>query len=94
MVSRTAIGEDRFIDIGQPQLNSDPLGTAERIYQFAGLELNPDVRRAMRSWSEENKVGSRGAHNYTAEEFGLTAEEISGTFADYIERYQQYWASR
>jgi hypothetical protein len=91
MASRAVIGEDRFLDIGQPQLNADPLGTVERIYDFAGLELRKEVLMAMKTWSEQSKVGSRRAHNYTAEEFGLTDEEIRTSFAGYIDRYRQYW---
>ena len=82
MASRVVIGEDRFLDVGQPELNADPLGIAERIYEFAGLELRPEVRTAMTSWTEQNQPGSRGAHTYTAEEFGLTDEEIRTKFAE------------
>jgi len=91
MASRAIIGEDRFLDIGQPELNADPLGTAERLYEFAGLELSGEVATAMKSWSEQNEAGSRPEHHYTAEEFGLTDEEIRTSFAGYIDRYQQYW---
>jgi len=93
MASREAIGEQRFFDIGQPQLVNDPLGSADRIYDFADLELRPDVREAMGSWSVENQTGSRGAHSYSAEEFGLSEAEIGTKFAEYIDRYQQYWTA-
>jgi hypothetical protein len=93
MASRAIIGEHRFLDVGQPQLNADPLGTAERIYDFAGFELSSEVRTAMKSWGEQNQAGSRGSHKYSAADFGLTDEEIRTKFAEYIDRYHQYWSS-
>ena len=91
MTSRSVIGEERFFDIGQPQLNRNPLDVAEHIYEFAGLELTPEVRESMRSWSEGNESGPRGTHKYSAEEFGLTEDEIRTKFAEYIDRYQRFW---
>jgi hypothetical protein len=92
MAARPVIGEERFVDIGQPELNADPLGVAERIYDFAGLDLTPDVRAAMAQWSEQNRAGARGEHQYTAEEFGLTDEEIRAAFADYLDRFGSFCA--
>jgi hypothetical protein len=94
MAARPAIGDDRFLDIGQPELVADPVGVAERIYDFAGLQLTDDVRDAMAHWAGENEVGSRGRHRYSAEEFGLTSEEIGAAFADYLDRFGTYCAER
>jgi hypothetical protein len=87
MVAQPDIGENRFFDIGHPRLNTDPVGTAEEIYDFAGLRLDDGVRTAMVQWSEENRAGSRGEHRYSPEEFGLTADEIRAAFAEYLERF-------
>lgn len=88
--ARAVIGEDRFVDVGQPELNADPIGIAERVYDFAGLELDDSVRDAMVTWSEEHRAGSRGEHKYTAEEFDLTDDQIRDTFADYLDRFAEY----
>ena len=92
MDSRSAVGEERFLDVGQADMERDPLGTAERIYEFAGLELAGDVRVAMRGWAAQNQRGSRGVHDYTAEEFGLTVEGLRDTFAEYRKRFAAYIA--
>jgi hypothetical protein len=84
------IGEDRFVDVGQPELQADAVGVAERVYDFAGLELDDSVRGAMGEWSAGNRAGSRGAHRYSAEEFGLTDDEIREVFGDYLDRFGQY----
>ncbi len=87
MADRAAIGEDRFVDVSQKQLEADAVGTAERIYDFAGLELDSSTRASMGEWAANNRRGARGQHNYTAEEYGLTTDEIRSAFADYIERF-------
>ena len=71
IAAREAIGEHRFIDVGQLQLQGDPVGVAEQIYDFAGLDLSDDARAAMAQWGTDNRAGSRGQHQYSAEEFGL-----------------------
>jgi hypothetical protein len=94
MAARPEIGKERFLDIGQPDLQADAVRTAERIYDFAGLHLADEVRSAMVGWDAENRAGSRGAHNYTPEEFGLSPPEIRDAFSDYIERYGSCWSPK
>jgi len=94
MADRDVIGDDRFIDVGQPELHADPVGVAERVYDFAGLRLDDHVRTAMTEWSAQNRAGSRGEHRYSAEEFGLTTNEIRHAFAEYLDRYGDYCAPR
>ena len=88
--ARARLGEDRFIDVSQQQMNSDAVEVAERIYEFAGLELTDGQRQVIRDWAEENKAGSRGAHTYTAEQYGLTDDEIRAAFAPYLEVYGKF----
>ena len=85
--ARKLIGEDRFIDVGQPQLVHDPIGVAERVYELAALRLEGSVADAMKTWSARNEIGSRGEHHYRAEEFGITEDEIREMFADYLDRF-------
>jgi Sulfotransferase family len=94
MAARPAIGEERFVDIGHPELNAEPLRVAERIYDFAALRLTDDVRTAMAQWTEQNQAGSRGQHRYTAEEFGLTEDEIRAAFAEYLDTFGGYCVAK
>ena len=90
IAAREAIGEHRFIDVGQLQLQGDPVGVAEQIYDFAGLDLSDDARAAMAQWGTDNRAGSRGQHQYSAEEFGLTDAGIRDAFVEYFDRYGKY----
>ena len=87
MADRAVIGEHRFLDVHQQQLEDDAGGTAERIYDFLGQELNSSTRASMGEWAASNRRGARGEHRYTAEEYGLTTDEIRVAFGDYIERF-------
>ena len=88
MSARNAIGENRFHDIYQQQLETQPVETVEGIYDFLGLELTDLVRSEMQRWSAQNQKGSRGQHHYTTEEFGYDAETIRLAFSDYMERFR------
>ena len=76
MAARSILGESRFIDVQQSELDAHPIQTAERIYDFLGLELNDSVRSAMARWSDDNRRGARGEHKYGPDEFGLSVEDI------------------
>jgi hypothetical protein len=88
--SRARIGDDRFIDISQPEMEASAVAVAERIYDFAGLTLSDELRATMAAWAEQNRSGSRGAHSYSAEQYGLTEDEIRDAFADYLDAYGKY----
>jgi Sulfotransferase family len=87
MSDRTAIGEHRFLDVTRGQLDADAVGTAERIYEFLGVEMNSATRATMGEWAAANRPGVRGQHRYTAEEYGLTKGDIRVAFRDYMERF-------
>jgi hypothetical protein len=87
MADRDAIGEHRFLDVTQRQLDADAIGTAQRIYGFLGLEMDNFTRTAMVEWSAANRPGARGQHHYSAEEYGLTKRGIRSAFKDYMERF-------
>lgn len=91
--SRAVLGEERFLDIGQPEMERDPVGAAERIYDFAGLTMTPEVRRDMAAWAEDNRRGARGEHRYRAEEYGLSSERIREAFGDYLRDFGAYCAA-
>jgi hypothetical protein len=85
--ARARIGEDRFLDIGQRQIERDAVGTARRIHTFLELKLTDDVQLAMADWAEANQRGSRGEHHYSAEGYGLTDDAIRDAFASYRDRF-------
>jgi hypothetical protein len=85
--ARARIGEDRFLDVHHEDLNTDPMGTVGRVYDFLGLDLEPATARVIDDWQRANRTGARGAHRYTPEQFGLYAAQIRDDYDFYIRRF-------
>jgi hypothetical protein len=78
---------DRFVDVWFLDAVQDPVTQARRIYEIAGIAFTPDVEQAMRAFMATNPREGRPPHQYTLEEFGLSAEGIARDFAEYRERF-------
>lgn len=88
--SQTIRLADRFLDLGQKEVEPDPLGVVERVYEFAGLSLDADLRRTMAGWAAENQRGARGGHDYSPEEFGLSNSTIRRAYKAYLDEFGDY----
>jgi hypothetical protein len=87
MRARSIIGEERFLDVSQHEMEQDAVAVARRVYEFLGLDLTDETTAEMQTWSEANKRGSRGVHTYSAEEYGLTTGAIRDAFQPYMQRF-------
>jgi len=87
IAARGHLGEDRFLDVHHREFLADSIGIARRVYDFLGLELTPTVEQAMREWHAKNRTGARGAHRYTAEQFGLSTAQIRSDYDFYIRHF-------
>jgi hypothetical protein len=84
--ARARIGEDRFLDVHHREFIRDTAGTFARIYDFLGLDLRPQVQDAMRAWQRENG-SAHGAHRYSAEQYGLSVDQIRSDYDFYIRHF-------
>jgi hypothetical protein len=78
---------DRFVDVPFKQTVSDPLGTAHRVMAELGLSVGTEDEHAFTDYIARNKEEKHGSHSYTAEEYGLTAEQLEKDFRFYTEEY-------
>lgn len=78
---------ERVLEVFEHQLVADPLTLAARIYDFAGQPLSQASEAAMAAWIGRNPKGRHGAHRYTAEEFGVTSDELAEQFSAYRRHY-------
>lgn len=78
---------DRFLDVDYRAVGRDPLGEAQRVYDWLGLDCDRDATRAMRIWLDANARDERPAHAYSLEEFGLDAEGLQSDFCEYRTRH-------
>ena len=87
IAARARIGEDRFLDVHHRELVSEPEATIRRVYAWLGLELTPQVWSTIAVWQEANRVGAHGQHRYTAEQYGLTTDQIRSDYDFYIRHF-------
>lgn len=76
------------------ELNSDPVGTAERIYGHFGM---PVGARTLDAWKRHVKTDARsghGAHRYQAESAGIQASEVEARMPEYCASYRQRYGHR
>lgn len=87
MSVRTTAPQSSFIDIDFKHTVKQPMAVIEQIYHFIGWPLTEAVRAAMQRWLEADASSHSGGHDYTPEQFGLTAEGIRKDFTDYSQRH-------
>lgn len=87
IAARARIGENRFLDVHHQDLVGDPLGTLARVYEFCDLELTPATEQAVLAWQEANRTGAHGTHHYTAEQFGLSTDQLHSDYAFYTDHF-------
>jgi len=87
IAARQRMDERRFLDLHHHELVADPFGTIRRVYEFLELELTPAVLTALEDWHARNRSGAHGQHGYTAEQFGLSVEQIRSDYRFYIEHF-------
>lgn len=86
MASREAYGnEDTFFDVRFHELVQDPGAMVDQITDHFDLPKVAD--EAIQNWLNNGRSDKRGAHQYSAERYGLDRCAILKEFAPYIERF-------
>ena len=78
---------ERFVDVHFKAMLSEPLEQAQRVMAELDLPAGADDVAAFTTYLEHNRSERHGSHSYTAEEFGLSAEQLERDFAFYTEAY-------
>ena len=87
MATRDRVQDRGFVDVSYYDLIQDPIPEVERIYQAAGLELEPEALDAMQAARKVNKQHKYGRHKYAIEDFGMTREDIESRLSAYRARF-------
>lgn len=93
LAARARVPAENILDLAYTDIVADGLGAAERIYDFAGLELTEQARADLAGWNADNAQHKHGRHSYDVTDYGLTDELIAQAcdqyrkqFADYLDR--------
>lgn len=78
---------DRFVDVPFKATVAEPLDTVQRVMAGLGLDVAPADLAAFEAYLERNREERHGTHTYTAEDFGLSTEQLESDFRFYTEEY-------
>ncbi len=87
MAFRDADREDRFIDFGFREMQSDPIDSVRRLYAWLGEDYSAEAEASMKQWRADNPREKQGEHRYEPEDFGLSAEGLRARFSFYTDRF-------
>jgi Sulfotransferase family len=79
--------DDRFFDVRFDDLQHDPIGAMERLYDAMGDDLTADTRRRMEKWWKESALDRRVGPRPDASIYGLDDEALRSEFAFYNDRF-------
>lgn len=82
--TRERIGDDCFFDMYYHEMMRDPMDVMRRLYDWAGDPLTPDTETRMQSWLAEHPQGLLGHSSYSLDQYGLSVEELTPVFAEYL----------
>ncbi len=77
--------EGRAIDVRHPDLRTDPIGTAEKIYGALGLDFEGGAREGIVTNLEARKRATSGKHHHSLAGFGLDRDQVRERLAGYCE---------
>ena len=76
---------ERFVDVPFKESVAQPLETATRVLAALGLTVTDADTEAFEQYLAVNREEKHGSHSYTAEDFGLSTEQLARDF-DFYER--------
>ena len=87
---RDAHPEADVLDLGFKEITTDSIGTAEKVYDFLGLEFTADMKNEIAQWDRQHPRNKFGKLVYSLEMFGLDEYKVNDAFSEYRERFAKY----
>ena len=61
----------------------------DKIYNFCGIDLQESSKNKMMTWNSSNPRHKKGKHEYSLEEFDLSAEIIDEVYSEYLKHFKE-----
>jgi hypothetical protein len=87
LAARDRLPPGRVLDIDYRAFVGDALGTVRGVYRHFDLALGAEEEASLAAWASEHKQGKHGAHRYSLDEYGLSAEQVRERLRFYLERF-------
>ena len=88
LVDRHLLPADRTVDVFFDEYMSDELGTLQRVYECAGIELTDAARAEIEAYRGAHPRGKEGRVVYDLRrDFSTTPEEVRARFGAYLDRF-------
>lgn len=87
LAARESIDPARVFDLHFEQLMRDPIACVRQIYDHFGYAWSDEMERRMRQLMRDKPRHKHGVHQYTLEQFGLSAGQIERIFQPYCQRF-------
>jgi hypothetical protein len=78
---------DRIIHVDYYALVNDPVAELLKVHARLGMDSPMEVRQAVARWHRANPKNSRGANEYSLEEYGLEEATLVDRFGNYMRRF-------
>jgi hypothetical protein len=78
---------ETFVDVQYRDLLANPIGEFERVLDGIGLRVTAEDLDAARSWMAKNGRETHPPHDYSPQDFGVTAKELESTFRFYHDAF-------
>jgi Sulfotransferase family len=87
LAAREHANPGQFLDVRYETIESEPVETIERVYEFLGWRLTDTARTAMTAFLAANPKNKHGVHRYSLAQYGLDKNTERKRFARYCERF-------
>jgi hypothetical protein len=85
---RHLLPEDRTVDVYFDEYMADEMGTLERLYRCAGMELTERTRAELSGYQQAHPRGREGRVVYDLRrDFSVTPDEVRARFGAYLDRF-------
>ena len=84
---RDAGRDDRFFDVDFAEMQNDPIGAMERLYDGLGDELTAETRTGMEAWWRDSASERRRGPSPEPSTYGLDLDALEDEFGFYHERF-------
>jgi SAM-dependent methyltransferase len=79
-----------FCEIDYRQVVEDPIGVVRRIYDHAGMPFSAEFERRVERYVASHPQHKGGRHRYSAEQYGISREEIRKGTEQYAEWFEGF----